>query len=182
MNDEVWKPIAGFESSYEVSNKGRVRSLPRVGRLTTRYLKGSSNGRGGYMQVQLYDGTGCRESVLIHRLVMRAFSPIPDHDSYEVNHIDLDSTNNNLTNLEWVTGEQNKWHYRESDKCKVAEVVMGEDHHLCKLTDSKVIEIREMWLDRLVSGETKSSLGRRFGVSEGTIRNIVDNKTWKHLL
>lgn len=28
--EEVWKPIAGYEGLYEVSNQGRVRSLDRV--------------------------------------------------------------------------------------------------------------------------------------------------------
>lgn len=30
MNSEIWKPIVGYEGLYEVSNKGRVRSLPRM--------------------------------------------------------------------------------------------------------------------------------------------------------
>ena len=27
---EVWKPIIGFEGSYEVSNLGRVKSLEKI--------------------------------------------------------------------------------------------------------------------------------------------------------
>lgn len=29
MTDEIWKDIKGFEGIYQVSNKGRVRSLDR---------------------------------------------------------------------------------------------------------------------------------------------------------
>lgn len=27
MNTEIWKPITGYEGYYEVSNKGRIKSL-----------------------------------------------------------------------------------------------------------------------------------------------------------
>lgn len=30
FTNEVWKEIPGFENKYEVSNMGRVRSLPRL--------------------------------------------------------------------------------------------------------------------------------------------------------
>ena len=30
IENEVWKSIPGFENKYEVSNIGRVRSLPRL--------------------------------------------------------------------------------------------------------------------------------------------------------
>ena len=30
LDNEVWKSIPGFENKYEVSNIGRVRSLPRL--------------------------------------------------------------------------------------------------------------------------------------------------------
>ena len=29
MDNEVWMPVSGWETLYEVSNKGRVRSLDR---------------------------------------------------------------------------------------------------------------------------------------------------------
>ena len=38
VNSEIWKPIVGYEGLYEVSNKGRVRSLPRM----THLLQGVS--------------------------------------------------------------------------------------------------------------------------------------------
>ena len=30
FENEIWKSIPGFENKYEVSNIGRVRSLPRL--------------------------------------------------------------------------------------------------------------------------------------------------------
>lgn len=41
MTDEIWKPIKDFEDSYEVSSKGRVRSL--YGTAQERHSKNSIN-------------------------------------------------------------------------------------------------------------------------------------------
>ena len=40
FENEVWKSIPGFENKYEVSNIGRVRSLPRTAFITN--FKGTS--------------------------------------------------------------------------------------------------------------------------------------------
>ena len=39
FENEVWKSIPGFENKYQVSNMGRVRSLPRLAPVTN--FKGS---------------------------------------------------------------------------------------------------------------------------------------------
>ena len=40
FENEVWKSIPGFKNKYEVSNMGRVRSLPRTAFITN--FKGTS--------------------------------------------------------------------------------------------------------------------------------------------
>lgn len=55
---------------------------------------------------------------------------------------------------------------------------LGEAHHLAKLCEEDVIEIRR----RKAQGATYLSLALAYGVSEGTIGPIVRNKTWRHLL
>lgn len=44
VNSEIWKPIVGYEGLYEVSNKGRVRSLPRITHYDAGYEK-RNNGK-----------------------------------------------------------------------------------------------------------------------------------------
>ena len=109
---EIWKAIPGYEGIYEVSNQGRVRSLPRVIRMDSgignfynyhhngKVLKLRINNK-GYCYVSL-----CGKKVLVHRLVAMAFVPNPDNLSC-VNHKDENPKNNNAENLEWCTFQYN---------------------------------------------------------------------------
>ena len=47
VKDEVWKDIVGYEGLYQISNFGRVKSLPRNGtKNTIKYLKSVKDGNG----------------------------------------------------------------------------------------------------------------------------------------
>jgi hypothetical protein len=55
----------------------------------------------------------------------------------------------------------------------------GEAHSKSKLTAEQVIRIRELF----ATGEfTQTKLGEMFGVTVGSISDIVRNQVWKHLL
>lgn len=60
-------------------------------------------GENGYMVISNCYGkwTG------IHRLVMSTFNPIADETTMTVDHLDHNKRNNKLSNLEWVTREEN---------------------------------------------------------------------------
>ena len=116
--DEVWKNITGFESRYEVSDLGRVRSLDRHSKHNTsktgfilqkgQMLKPYISKK-GYLKVDLGDGFGKRKSVSVHRLVAIAFIDNPmNYD--QVNHMDGVKTNNHIDNLEWCNNSENQLH------------------------------------------------------------------------
>ena len=101
MKKEIWKPIPGYESFYEISTEGRIRNL-RSGRL----LKTQSNQP--YYQVWL-SRNGLKEIKKVHQLVALTFLGEPP-DGCIVNHIDLDKHNNRLSNLEYKTHLENLQH------------------------------------------------------------------------
>ena len=108
--NEEWRPIAGWEGSYDVSNFGRVRSLDNYRRVCDvnggehiRFVKGAIRKLqllpNGYVSVILKDG-GRKKRFNVHRLVAKAFLPNPNNLP-EVNHKDENKLNNYADNLEW---------------------------------------------------------------------------------
>lgn len=115
MEQVVWKPVVGYEGRYEVSNEGVIRSLDVAVRCRgtgIRVHKGKllpcrANNR-GYLTVNLTKDN-ITKSFLVHRAVAEAFIPnffaLP-----QVNHKDGNKGNNDVSNLEWVTDDENKAH------------------------------------------------------------------------
>jgi hypothetical protein len=101
---ELWKKIK-YYPNYEVSNLGNVRRILKSGK--TRQLKAVDNGN-GYMRLNLYNNR-VQSKHYIHRLVANAFIS-NSKNLPEVHHIDHDKTNNTVTNLAWVTSEENNSH------------------------------------------------------------------------
>lgn len=116
MNAEVWADIKGFEGLYQVSSLGRVKSLTRAARcghkgkgfkkVPERILK--EGNYLGYSKVYLRK-EGKQFNFRVHRLVAEVFIPNPLNKP-QVNHIDEDSSNNKVENLEWVTQKENNNH------------------------------------------------------------------------
>lgn len=112
MVKEEWRPIAGYEHLYEVSNRGRVRSIDRYiknSRGYTRLIKGrtitpTGNGN-GYKLVGL-SVCGHKKNFYVHRLVAKAFVTNPDNKP-EVNHKNYKRDDNFAENLEWCTDKEN---------------------------------------------------------------------------
>lgn len=107
MDKEIWKPVCGYEKLYDVSSYGRVRSHPRNGTVKSVHILSYSMNK-GRKRVTLSKDDECRQ-FQVHRLVAEAFIPNPDNKP-EVNHIDGDPGNNNVSNLEWATRSENHIH------------------------------------------------------------------------
>lgn len=106
---EVWKDIPGYEGLYQVSNLGRVKSLPRTilykdGRsrkILAHIMKPQGNGN-GYLKLTLCNQNHYQKQCYIHRLVAEAFLPNPTNKP-AINHKDENKANNEVSNLEWCT-------------------------------------------------------------------------------
>ena len=94
-----WKLIEGFDGIYSVSNYGEVRNN-KTGKL----MKPRKN-ETGYLRINLTKN-GKPKCMRVHRLVAQAFIPNPEN-KIQVNHIDFNRENNCVSNLEWVTNQEN---------------------------------------------------------------------------
>lgn len=178
---EVWKEIKGFRENYLISNSGKIKTVarhsPRSGLIESHSLTPAKT-RNGYLRVSVSDSEGKRKSYYVHRLVAMLFIPKPEGKDF-INHIDGNKQNNSSDNLEWVTRSENERHaWRIGLKNKNNQGVRGEKHGMHKLTQAQVDYIRGM--HRPFDDEYGSvALGRRFGVSDQTITDIVHYRTWK---
>lgn len=121
--EEIWKDIEGYEGYYQVSNMGRVKSLSRpiytiethkMYRISKEKIKCFKIDKDGYRTVTLsIDGND--KTFKVHRLVAQAFIPNPNNLP-EVNHIDLDRSNNFVNNLEWCIHSDNIKHSQDAGK------------------------------------------------------------------
>jgi len=163
-NMETWKPIPGWPM-YEVSDHGNVR---RPNYRSGQTLKPDSNF--GYMRVALWKNDK-RKHYRIHNLVMLAFvGECPK--GLEVNHIDGNRANNRLTNLEYLTHQENVDHAR-----KVLGQYRGERNAIAKLNNDAVQEIRA----RRAAGEERKDIAARFNITPGTVTDVCNRKTWAHV-
>lgn len=112
LENEIWKDIKDYEDYYQVSNMGRVRSLPRWiyysdGRkyFYDGVLLKQKHDHSGYCQVELTINSKLK-TCKVHRLVAEAFIPNPNNLP-QINHKDEDKDNNCVDNLEWCDSDYN---------------------------------------------------------------------------
>lgn len=165
---EKWKFIPGYEKSYMVSDKGRVKSLDRVVILKAtktakeysqvrkgKLLKPGRNTKQGHVTVSL----GRRNSINVHRLVMLAFEgPCPE--GHEVLHNNGKAWDNRFVNLRYGTRAENN--------------IDASRHGTRKLTADNVRLIRK-------NNKPNRFYAEKFGVSISTVSAAKTYQNWKWL-
>lgn len=166
MENEVWKTYPEFPW-VQGSSLGRIRTLDRV----------VSNGKGmyvkkghvvkqcqnnwGYLCVGI-SANGKHITRSVHRIIASCFLPnqigLP-----EVNHIDNNPLNNNVSNLEWCTGEYNIA-YREKYGTSAAEAV-GRPVFAINLKTTEVL-----WFP------SQSEASRELGVNCGNLNSVLTGR------
>jgi hypothetical protein len=124
---EVWKPVLGYEGIYEVSNLGRVKSLPRYNTIKKeRILNPNENGC-GYLKLSLSNNK--IETKYVHILVAESFLGYNAKKGFiVVDHIDNNTTNNNLSNLRIISHTENLTRGNRSN---------SKNYNIYKITDNK---------------------------------------------
>jgi len=176
---ETWKDIPGYEGLYQASNQGRIKSLPRewmTGRHKHKIEHGEiilkpSKDKRGYLRVTLQHNG--RKFYLLHRLVLQAFV---GESNLDCNHRNGIKSDNRLENLEWCTKSENQKH-----ACRIGLANQkGENNAASKLKNWDVKIIRKLYKNTKYWDEKQ--LAKLFKVNIGTIRNIVNNRSWVEIL
>lgn len=183
IGKEVWKDIIGYENSYQISNKGNLRSLDRLlrsGYDSFRNCKGvilkTKLDKYGYLTIGLSKNQ-CSKWYTIHRLVAIHFIPNPENKP-TVNHIDGNKLNNNDWNLEWNTVLEN-FRHAKSIGLRDGVTKLGEDSNFSKLKEQDVLYIRKNYNKKTMNMIT---LSKKFKVCDSLISQILSKKIWRHLL
>lgn len=165
MGGEIWKPLIGISTEYEVSNYGRFRSIERD--IDTRHiyqiLLTPHLHNTGYISVPVkawIDGQYCRK--LAHYWVAQTFIPTSDNKLI-VNHKNGIKTDNRVENLEWVTYSENQQHVYD---CLNRKLGSGTDNGNAKLTDEQILDIKKLYA---TGTHTHKSLALLYNVNKDTI-------------
>lgn len=116
---EEWRPVVGHEGTYEVSDRGAVRSLDRTiqtrngsrwlpgvpGKQGIRRLKGRTLQPGTMAAGHQYVVIG-RRTRTVHSLMAEAFLG-PRPEGWEVRHLNGNPADNRLANLQYGTRSEN---------------------------------------------------------------------------
>lgn len=108
---EIWKDIKDYEGLYQISNLGRVKSLPKIRKANHDYISKEKYLKFGgkrYNIVVLYKNKKAK-TFTVHKLVALHFIDNPENKSC-VNHKDGNKLNNNVHNLEWCSISENTKH------------------------------------------------------------------------
>lgn len=134
---EIWKPVKGYAGLYEVSNLGRLRSLPRKGTKGGIISPTYSNTK-HYAHVPLTKNAKVR-TVSLHRIVAEAFIPNPENKP-QVNHKDGNKRNNAVDNLEWATPEENMQHAFRTGLKDTKAAIAAHSRSVAQIVEGKIIK------------------------------------------
>lgn len=187
-SEELWKAIPGWEGLYEVSTKGRIKSLKRTTHredercgkvevvLKEKFLKLQKRyQRHGdfYLGIRLYRD-GVWSSYKIHHLVALTYIPNPNKLP-QANHKNGDKACNCIENLEWTDNSRNQKH---AYRIGLHQPIKGEECGTSKLVAEQVLEIRRLY----ETGDySLRVLGEMFKCDFTNIALIIKRKNWKHI-
>ena len=148
LNIERWKYNPTFE--LYVSNMGHIRNKSKAD-IAPKIMEN------GYVVVYVYGSINCY--MLLHRVVMLTWKPTPEAEKLTVDHLDHNKRNNALSNLEWVTKEENE---RRADADYVGNIELYHNLVGCKKENVKSIQQQKI----------QSAIGPNGGIQK-------PHKVWK---
>ncbi len=167
---EEWRECIGFPG-YMISDLGHIMSM-RQGGKPVRLRPSAQRNRNGKimrMQILLRSSAGVWAMVRAHTLVLTAFVG-PRPEGMQCCHGDGNAANNRLPNLRWDTPASNRL-----DSSIHGTEPHGDSHHKSTITAVDAERINDL----IRGGYNACIIARWIGCSRGTVRGIVEGRTWK---
>ena len=158
LHGEVWKPMVGHEELFHISNIGRVKRLRgyavsnRLNKKTGKPYKqtvlkiketiwrGTLNKK-NYVSLHLSYNIDLsqtskikKKSILVHREVAKAFIPNPNNLP-QINHINGNSYDNTVTNLEWCDNSYNQYH---------RYVILNKEKTIINTNKERIVKVHKL--------------------------------------
>lgn len=174
---ELWKDIPEYEGLYQASSRGQIKRIIGYKCLKERLLKqrlqhSEDTGRGNYWCVELCKDGRVRKHK-VHRLILETFVG-PRQHKQETRHLDGVVSNNWLSNLKYGTKSENTY---DSVRHGTHIDIRGSKHHLAKLTEERVLQIRQLLKD----GQSGVMVAKQFCISTTSVSDIKLRKIWTHI-
>lgn len=155
---ELWKDVVGYEGLYQASSLGSVKSLKRKMCPKDKILKPYQD-KNGYWCVNLTKNKKQRIQYVHHLVALAFLGPRPK--GYHIHHLDNDSSNECITNLEYVSPRRHL-------------EITRKHNGITLLTKWQVIKIRS-------SCDTQHKLAELYNCNQGSISKIKSMKHYKYL-
>jgi len=162
MDDEYFKPVKDYEDYYLISNYGALQSLLK------KTIKRSFNkNKKGYYRTNLKcPKTNKKKTVFIHQIV--AWTYLDNFENKpQINHKDGNKLNNNVSNLEWVTNQENRDHAVKTGLHATRKTGLG------KIKLDQIPELKKL----AELGYSQRKIGKIFGVCQQTVSKILVKAT-----
>lgn len=175
IQEEIWKET--LDGKYKISSLGRLMGNGKSKKIIKLFV----NVKGYYR----YHSTFHKKNFSIHRLVAESFIPNPDSKP-QVNHIDGNRLNNEVSNLEWCTASENQIHCSKiglrlpSEKQRLAAKAQGEN------MGKRVVQY-DLLGNKLNEFQSGRKAAKELGLNEMSInrcargeRKRYKNNVWKY--
>jgi len=174
-----WKKIPNY-STYEASTDGEIKTFNWRGSGREAIMKPARD-NGGYLRTMLKHDNGKISTIKVHRIIAMTFLDNPENKE-TINHKNGIKTDNRVINLEWSSRSENCKHAFDTN----LNSNKGQNNPASSLTDKEVIEIRNNYQygrkSRHDGGFTKKQIADKYNTTFATIKQIIQGKSWKHLL